>query len=271
MPATSMAIPSACLSPKPERRVAPVAGPPYADRMRRADRLFQIVQKLRTGRLVTAQTLAEALEVSDRTIYRDIAHLQGAGLPIDGEAGLGYLMREGFDLPPLMFTSDEIVALIAGARMIQAFGGAEMGRGADRALEKITSILPEGLQDRAEAVSVHAIPRAHMTDALREIIDQLDAAVAGRERIALVYVDEVGSQTRRTVRPLGLWYWGTVWTLVAWCELRSGFRMFRLDRIVSSETAGVYTPEPGQLLEDFYAHELDRCGPDGGPRKRSLP
>ncbi|MEL7462146.1 MAG: HTH domain-containing protein, partial [Pseudomonadota bacterium] len=91
--------------------------------MRRADRLFQIVQMLRGGRLLTARTLAERLEVSERTIYRDIADLQGTGVPIDGEAGVGYLMREGFDLPPLMFTRDEIVALVAGARLIRAWGG----------------------------------------------------------------------------------------------------------------------------------------------------
>lgn len=96
--------------------------------MRRADRLFQIVQHLRGGRLVTAQKLGAWLEVSERTIYRDIADLQSTGVPIDGEAGVGYMMREGFDLPPLMFTRDEIVALVAGARMVRAFGGAAMAR-----------------------------------------------------------------------------------------------------------------------------------------------
>ncbi|MEE9428087.1 MAG: HTH domain-containing protein, partial [Paracoccaceae bacterium] len=92
--------------------------------MRRADRLFQIVQYLRGGRLLTAATLAERLEVSERTIYRDIADLIGSGVPIEGEAGVGYLMRSGYDLPPLMFNRDEIVALVAGARMLRAWGGA---------------------------------------------------------------------------------------------------------------------------------------------------
>ena len=230
--------------------------------MRRADRLFQIVQLLRSGKLTTARYLAEALEVSERTIYRDIAHLIGSGLPIDGEAGLGYLMRAGYDLPPLMFTTQEIVALTAGARMIRAWGGAAMVRGADQALDKITSVLPDDARARAEAVAIHAMPRANMTEALRETIDQLEAAVTKRERIAIAYTDEAGNNTDRTVRPVGLWYWGPVWTLVAWCELRADFRMFRLDRIGTAESAGAFSPEPGQGLQDFYAQQLARYGCD---------
>lgn len=230
--------------------------------MRRADRLFQIVQLLRSGKLTTARYLAEALEVSERTIYRDIAHLIGSGLPIDGEAGLGYLMRAGYDLPPLMFTTEEIVALTAGARMIRAWGGAAMVRGADQALDKITSVLPDDARARAEAVAIHAMPRANMTEALRETIDQLEAAVTKRERIAIAYTDEAGNNTDRTVRPIGLWYWGPVWTLVAWCELRADFRMFRLDRIGTAESAGAFNPEPGQGLQDFYAQQLARYGCD---------
>jgi predicted DNA-binding transcriptional regulator YafY len=230
--------------------------------MRRADRLFQIVQLLRSGKLTTARYLAEALEVSERTIYRDIAHLIGSGLPIDGEAGLGYLMRAGYDLPPLMFTTEEIVALTAGARMIRAWGGAAMVRGADQALDKITSVLPDDARARAEAVAIHAMPRANMTEALRETIDQLEAAVTKRERIAIAYTDEAGNNTDRTVRPVGLWYWGPVWTLVAWCELRADFRMFRLDRIGTAESAGAFIPEPGQGLQDFYAQQLARYGCD---------
>ncbi|VAW06688.1 Transcriptional regulator, DeoR family, partial [hydrothermal vent metagenome] len=110
--------------------------------MRRADRLFQIVQYFRGGRLVTAAQLGAWLEVSERTIYRDIADLQGSGVPIDGEAGVGYLMRDGYDLPPLMFTRDEIVALVAGARLIRAWGGADMARAAEEALVKIETVLP---------------------------------------------------------------------------------------------------------------------------------
>ncbi|BCA62825.1 bacterial regulatory protein [Sphingomonas sp. HMP9] len=116
--------------------------------MRRADRLFQIVQYLRGGRLVTARTLAERLEVSDRTIYRDIADLQSTGVPIDGEAGVGYVMRSGYYLPPLMFTREEIVALVAGIRMVRAWGGMAMSRAANEALVKIELVLPKAERDQ---------------------------------------------------------------------------------------------------------------------------
>lgn len=229
--------------------------------MRRADRLFMIVERLRPGRLVTASALADALEVSERTIYRDIAHLIGAGLPIDGAAGMGYLMRPGYDLPPLMFDADEIVALIAGARMVSAFGGTGMARGADRALDKITAILPPPLRARAEAVAVHSRSARPLAPDTRTAIDRLERACEAQSRVHLAYQDETGAESRRVVRPLALWFWGTVWTLVAWCELRRDFRMFRIDRINGAEVLDRFAPEPGQRLEDFYAAELARCRP----------
>lgn len=116
--------------------------------MRRADRLFQIVQYLRGGRLLTAQMLAERLEVTKRTVYRDVADLIGSGVPIEGEAGVGYVMRAGYDLPPLMFSSDEIVALVAGARMIRAWGGTQMALAAEEALVKIEAVLPDEARAR---------------------------------------------------------------------------------------------------------------------------
>jgi predicted DNA-binding transcriptional regulator YafY len=220
--------------------------------MRRADRLFQIVQHLRGGRLVTAHKLGEWLEVSERTIYRDIADLQSTGVPIDGEAGVGYLMREGFDLPPLMFTRDEIVALVAGARMVRAFGGAAMARAADEALVKIGAVLPENEKDRIAKTEIHT-PMWVVTDADRANIDLLERAVERRDVLTLDYRDEAGRSTARDVRPLGLWFWGKVWTLAAWCELRDDFRAFRIDRLGSVAPAGrTFKPERGKLLADFY-------------------
>ncbi len=220
--------------------------------MRRADRLFQIVQFLRGGRLVTAAKLSERLEVSERTIYRDIADLQSTGVPIDGEAGVGYLMREGFDLPPLMFSRDEIVALVAGARLIRAWGGAAMARGAEEALVKIGAVLPEPERDRAAQVQVHAMA-PEMTPGLRARIDEIEQAVEHRDRLSIAYMDAEEKQTERTIRPLGLWFWGKVWTLVAWCELRNDFRMFRLDRIAGMQKGGEpFIPERGKTLTDFY-------------------
>jgi len=220
--------------------------------MRRADRLFQIVQYLRGGRLVTAARLAERLEVSERTIYRDIADLQASGVPIDGEAGVGYVMRAGFDLPPLMFSRDEIVALVTGARLVRAWGGAAMARAAEEALVKIETVLPEAERRRAHEVEIHAIAM-EMTPAVRDRIDEIETAVQARQRLNLSYVDAEARTTERVVRPLGLWFWGKVWTLVAWCELRQDFRMFRLDRIADMDDAGApFRPERGKTLSDFY-------------------
>lgn len=223
--------------------------------MRRADRLFQIVQHLRGGRLTTAAQLAERLEVSERTIYRDIADLIGTGVPIDGEAGVGYLMREGFDLPPLMFTRDEIVALTAGARLIRAWGGASMAAAAEEALVKIHAVLPEDARAKATVVPVHAYQMPELDDATRARLDDLEAAIEARQRLDIAYRTEDGTASERVVRPLGLWFWGKVWTLVAWCELREDFRMFRADRISQTEPIGTFKPLPEQSLKAFYASQ----------------
>lgn len=220
--------------------------------MRRADRLFGIVQRLRGGRLVTARALAERFEVSERTIYRDIADLQASGVPVDGEAGVGYLLREGFELPPLMFTRDEIIALVAGARMVQGFGGAAMARAAAEALVKIGAVLPGSERNRLHRTEIHAA-RDALPDAIRVTLDRLDGTVEARQVLRLGYRDENGQETVRDVRPLGLWFWGKVWTLIAWCELRNDFRMFRLDRMQAFGEAGrSFKPEPGQRLADFH-------------------
>lgn len=226
--------------------------------MRRADRLFQIVQLLRGGRLTTAARLAERLEVSERTIYRDIADLQASGVPIDGAAGVGYVLREGFEMPPLMFTRDEIVALVAGARLIRAWGGAGMARGAEEALVKIAAVLPEAERARAAQVQIHSFA-PEMTPALKARLDEIEAAVEGRLRIDVAYTDQDGRESRRTLRPLGLWFWGKVWTLVAWCELRDDFRMFRVDRIGTLAAGARFRVERGQSLADFLRRmERDR-------------
>lgn len=220
--------------------------------MRRADRLFQIVQQLRGGRLVTARMLGERLEVSDRTIYRDIADLQSSGVPIDGEAGVGYLLREGFDLPPLMFTRDEIVSLVAGARMVRAFGGAEMARAAEEALVKIGAVLPDTERARIQRTEIH-MPHWVVSDADRGNLDRLERAIESRNVLTFRYADGAGRGSERDVRPLGLWFWGKVWTLVAWCEMRNDFRAFRIDRIVEVRDAGrIFRPERGKQLTDFY-------------------
>jgi len=219
--------------------------------MRRADRLFQIVQYLRGGRLVTARMLSERLEVSERTIYRDVADLASCGVPIDGEAGIGYIMRAGFDLPPLMFTRDELAALTLGARFVNAWGGAELARAAEEALVKIEAVLPERERRMVEETPLFAMA-FEMADSTREMIDRLDAAIRGRKRIRIAYSSLDDEMSERDVRPLGLYYWGKTWTLGAWCELRSDFRSFRADRIAGLEDCGdTFRPEPGRTLKDY--------------------
>lgn len=226
--------------------------------MRRADRLFQIVQHLRGGRLTTAARLAERLEVSERTIYRDIADLQSTGVPIDGEAGVGYIMREGFDLPPLMFSRDEIVALVAGARMVSAWGGIAMAQAAAEALVKIETVLPDSARARLKSVEIRA-PAHRLSVEERRKLDGLERACEDRLVTAISYTDASGAASERSIRPLALWFWGGSWTVIGWCQKRDDFRMFRVDRIETmTPTGSTFRPEKGKTLHDFYAQMIDR-------------
>jgi predicted DNA-binding transcriptional regulator YafY len=232
--------------------------------MRRADRLFQIVQYLRGGRLLTARILAERLEVSDRTIYRDIADLQASGVPIDGEAGVGYLMRDGYDLPPLMFNREEVAALVVGARIVGAWGGPRMALAAQEALQKIDAVLPAQERNRAAEVQIYAFD-AQVDRTGKDYLDRINSAISGRRMLAINYVDVNGDETRRDVEPLGLFYWGKVWTLVGWCRLRSDFRMFRVDRIGMLRTLDAeFSSDPGRTLQDFLA-DIARGGSNARP------
>jgi len=221
---------------------------------RRADRLFQIIQVLRRGRLTTAKRLAEELEVSERTIYRDIRDLVTSGVPVEGEAGVGYLMKKGYDLPPLMFNREELEALLVGTRMLNSWADPQLAQAADGALQKIMAVLPADLKQRMTASSVF-VP--HIQPYPVHQITSLRAALAEKRKIFLVYrrADEVTSE--RVIRPLCLFFWGKTWTLVGWCELRSAFRNFRTDRM---QTIRVLTEEfedePGRALSDFFATEV---------------
>jgi len=219
--------------------------------MRRADRLFQIVQFLRSRRLTTAQWLAERLQVSVRTIYRDIQDLSLSGVPLEGEAGVGYVLRQPMDLPPLMFERDEIEALVAGARMVSTWTDAGLQRAAQSALAKIHSVLPLALRDELNrnqlfAPEVRAYP-VHWLGLLRQ-------AIRERHKLQLSYRSESDDATERLIWPLGLFFWGQVWTLCSWCELRNDFRTFRVDRVQSlTDTEATFEPAPGQRLEDFLS------------------
>lgn len=201
--------------------------------MRRADRLFQIVDLLRPGRLTTARDLAERLEVSERTIYRDIADLVGSGVPIDGAAGVGYVMRAGYDLPPLMLTRDEAAALVAGARMMRAFAGTQMQRSAAEAMDKILAVLPADLKAQAVDMPLYAVGKAapDLSPETRERLDQIEAAIQSRHALDIAYAREDGTASTRRIQPGVLLFWGKVWTIGAWCDLRQDYRGFRVDRM----------------------------------------
>lgn len=219
--------------------------------MRRADRLFQIVHHLRGRRLTTASQLARWLEVSERTIYRDIADLLASGIPIDGEAGVGYRLHPDFDLPPIMFTHNEIEALVIGARIVESWGGPGLGQGARSALSKIATVLPKDKRAVLEGSHLFS-PNFFISPKISAQIDALRSAIDGRRYVALAYRDVDGRETRRRVRSLGLFFWGDAWTLGAWCELRRDFRNFRLDRIMEHEVEHARFPdEAGCRLADY--------------------
>lgn len=198
--------------------------------MRRADRLFQIVQYLQGRRLVTARQLAERLQVSERTVYRDVQDLVLSGVPIDGEAGVGYMLRAGFNLPPLMFTPEEMEALVTGARLVRSWGGDDLARAAEQALAKIGNVLPPKLKDKLQDTRLFA-PDFHQYTQHGAQLDRLRGAINERRVLKLDYAREDGQVSARDIRPLGLFFWGATWTLAAWCELRGDFRNFRVDRI----------------------------------------
>lgn len=223
--------------------------------MRRADRLLRIVDALRGGRLVTAAQLAERLEVSRRTIYRDVADLIANRVPIEGEAGVGYVLRAGYELPPIMFTAEEVVALVGGARMIRAWGGGRMGRAAEAALDKIAAVLPDPEAARAGSVHIHAFRPAEQSRATAALLDVIEGAAEAGRFLSFGYRDEAGRTSRRTVRPLGLWFWGQVWTLVAWCELRDDFRVFRVDRMETMEEGEAFEPDPARSMDAYRRAE----------------
>jgi predicted DNA-binding transcriptional regulator YafY len=222
--------------------------------MRRADRLFQIVQRLRRRGVTTAAQLAEALAVSERTIYRDVQDLILSGVPVVGEAGVGYALPRGYDLPPLMFTEEEIEALVLGARMVQSWADPQLSRAADDVLAKVENVLPQRLKERIPDAALFA-PGFHVRAALTAGLQPLRTAIKERKKVRFGYEDKVQAKSARTVQPLGLFYWGAAWSLGAWCELRRGFRNFRVDRMSTVEVLGdTFMPEAGRTLRDFFKH-----------------
>jgi predicted DNA-binding transcriptional regulator YafY len=226
--------------------------------MRRADRLFQIVQLLRRRRTVTtAKQIAQKLEISERTVYRDIRDLILAGTPIDGEAGVGYRIRPGYDLPPLMFDREEIQALVLGARIVRQFGDPSLARASEAILSKVATVLPKEIEPLLADTRLfvpNIVGGSRSADGLAIAREGLTA----QRRIRFRYTSERGDATERTVRPLGVFFWGRTWSLAAWCEMRVAFRNFRLDRVSDAALLDRFEEEPGRTLRDLLA----QYGPD---------
>jgi predicted DNA-binding transcriptional regulator YafY len=229
--------------------------------VRRADRLFQIVQHLRGRRLTTAAQLARWLAVSERTVFRDIRDLSLSGVPVEGEAGVGYRLSKGFDLPPIMFTLDEVEAMVTGARMVEAWGGPALAVHARSALAKIALALPASRREEIARSRLFA-PGFHIRKDAAATLETARQAILQRRKLRLQYVDSNRQTTLRTIRPMAVYFWGTTWTLAAWCESREDFRNFRLDRMGEVELLNENFEETeGRTLEDFVKAMQSRLPP----------
>ncbi|KZN46899.1 helix-turn-helix transcriptional regulator [Pseudoalteromonas luteoviolacea] len=200
--------------------------------MHKSERLFQLVNLLKGRKVaVTAKQLAERLDVSERTIYRDIQNLQTSGVPIEGEAGIGYLISE-CDLPPMMFSVQELQALLIGSRMLEAFSDPEQAQYAQSAITKIEAVLPTKMKQINDDLPYYALGYRH-DDRCQAHNKMLRGAIENKNHLLMTYQDVKGDVSERTIEPLGLVYWGGKWTVISFCLLRNAYREFRLDRIVS--------------------------------------
>ena len=222
--------------------------------MRRADRLFEIIQRLRSAsRPLTAAMLAEELEVTMRTVYRDIAALQARRVPIEGAPGIGYLLRRGFDLPPLMFTTEEIEAIAVGARLVARTGDPGLQDAAESVLSKVTVVLPEWLRGQLASAPIFVsgtgapVPESIDLSVVRQ-------AIRDERKLDIDYVDEKGAHTRRIMWPIAIAYYVQATLIGAWCELRQDYRHFRADRITSLTVLDeCYPSDNGRLMAEWLA------------------
>lgn len=228
--------------------------------MRRADRLLRIIQILRRHRRpVRGQLMAEELEVSLRTLYRDIADLITDGVPIRGEAGVGYVLGEGYDLPPLMFNADELEAVMLGLRWVVRRGDHDLSRAAQDTIAKIGAVLPDALKPVLFEAGLLAPP------SFRRVEDAVDVAslrlaVREQHKVEIQYKDEFGAETQRVIWPIGIAYFDAQRLIVAFCELRNDFRTFRTDRMVSSAVLKERYRERRKALLKRWANQQQERG-----------
>jgi predicted DNA-binding transcriptional regulator YafY len=221
--------------------------------MRRTDRLFDLIQILRDGRLHRGRDLAEQLGVSVRTIYRDMDTLIASRIPVEGERGLGYMMTAPITLPPLNLTLPELEALHLGLAVVAKATDDDMQKAAASLAGKIDAVLPE---DRAAPAAGWGFAVYPFAEAARGFAHMapLRGAIRARRKVDIAYADAEDKKSTRRIRPLQMEYWGRVWTLTTWCELRNDFRVFRVDRIDTLDvTFDTYEDEPGKTLADYMA------------------
>ncbi len=199
--------------------------------MAKADRLLKIITLLKGRRtVITARQLALVLETSERTIYRDIQVLIDTGFPVEGEAGVGYRLQPGFEIPPIMFTADQLLAVQLGLKMVQGWSDKELAVSAEQARLKIEAVIPERLKQASQQNSL-LVSKHYLNSQASEHSLAIRRAIQEQNYITLAYKRADGESSNRIVKPLGLVYWGQKWTLIAWCKLRQDYREFRLDRI----------------------------------------
>lgn len=228
--------------------------------MRKSERLLQLLVLLRGRRRAsTANDLASRLQVSERTIYRDIQSLQLSGVDIAGEAGVGYSLRPGSGIPPLMFNEKELEALVLGIRLVKGWADDEMCAAADSAQDKIKAVLPAHTQQAHEHKSTkYLVPDFHRQKSAKHS-ELIRSAIDGSKILQIDYRDEKGKTSKRQVKPLGMMFWGSKWTLVAWCQLRDAYRAFRLDRIENAELM----PETFAATDSCnFEHYIKQFDPD---------
>ncbi len=226
--------------------------------MSRTVRMFEIIQLLRSAnKPITAHVIAEQLEITKRTVYRDIVALQSMRVPIEGEAGIGYIMRAGFDLPPLMFSSEEVETISLALALLDRTGDTALKKTADNIIQKIADVLPQAekseLQDTTVFASAwHAIPKSTISaQVLRQSIRE-------EKKLSITYLSDSGDETTRTVQPLAMVYYVESVVMAAWCELRDDFRHFRVDRISHCAVSESRFAETGYQLREQWriAHQI---------------
>jgi predicted DNA-binding transcriptional regulator YafY len=227
--------------------------------LRRADRLFDILRILRAAaRPVTAASIAEELEVTVRTVYRDVATLQARRIPIEGAAGIGYVLQRGFDLPPLMFTEDEAEAIAVGARMLARTGDPGLQKAAESVLSKVTLVVPDPLREYLNATPVYVSKSGAPVPARRDLPTTIRHAIRDNRKMRIAYQDENGRQTLRVIQPFAVAYYVEATLICAWCELRNDIRHFRTDRVVRADVLDEAFALPEAVIAAWLAEREDQ-------------